>query len=530
MLYLVALFLLMYFPQPFLISQTRIANDLRKEPLIDNPKNDGIIVADVGSRRITAREFVMSYEFGPAFPKKEGDSKRRYLNYMIYEKLLALDGYARHLDKSPDAQRLLDELEGDLSTEELYKDDILRNASLSPGRIEEGVRQERVLFEVKWLFAPTKEAIEKQELLLKGASFDSLFSLQLHDHVTAEERSMKTTRLRAGIANPSFARVLDTLKAGKVSAPVAGNDGYYLIFIAAAETQPLMSETEELKLRSDVERALTQHIADSLSDVYVNTILVRHRPSINRKSIDILQSYLAGVILTRAKFAEWDLPSRLERRWGTGDYAEISRHERDTLVLLDGGAYTMGDFLNWYHFRETNLKFSLQSQESMFASLERFVWLMVRDRLIADRARSRGMQTRTRVQNELRWWKDKIVYQLARQSIADSISTPDGEVAQYYAEHRRNYRDENGGEVSFEKAKEDVRKDCMQMKLAGRLLHRILALKNTYKVNIHETALSDVRVGVENDPKAIDLYSVKKGGTFPHPAFPTIDYEWQAWE
>ena len=45
-----------------------------------------------------------------------------------------------------------------------------------------------------------------------------------------------------------------------------------------------------------------------------------------------------------------------------------------------------------------------------------------------------------------------------------------------------------------------------------------------------ERALKDLYVDTENDPRAIDVYSVKKGGIFPRPAFPTIDYEWQAWD
>ena len=52
-------------------------------------------MAEVGNIRITAEEFVYSYEFGPAFPKRKEDSKRTYLNYMINEKLLSLYGYEK---------------------------------------------------------------------------------------------------------------------------------------------------------------------------------------------------------------------------------------------------------------------------------------------------------------------------------------------------------------------------------------------------------------------------------------------------
>ena len=37
------------------------------------------------------------------------------------------------------------------------------------------------------------------------------------------------------------------------------------------------------------------------------------------------------------------------------------------------------------------------------------------------------------------------------------------------------------------------------------------------------------RIPVEEDPKAVDIYAVKKGGTFPRQAFPVIDMMWETW-
>ena len=61
------------------------------------------------------------------------------------------------------------------------------------------------------------------------------------------------------------------------------------------------------------------------------------------------------------------------------------------------------------------------------------------------------------------------------------------------------------------------------------MLHRILALKQKYRVVVKDEVLMTLPVDVENDPKAIDVYIAKKGGTFPHPAFPVIDFGWQTW-
>jgi hypothetical protein len=58
----------------------------------------------------------------------------------------------------------------------------------------------------------------------------------------------------------------------------------------------------------------------------------------------------------------------------------------------------------------------------------------------------------------------------------------------------------------------------------------LLALRRKYPVQIFDEVLRNLPVENENDPKAIDVYVAKKSGTFPHPAFPTIDVDWQGWQ
>jgi hypothetical protein len=46
---------------------------------------------------------------------------------------------------------------------------------------------------------------------------------------------------------------------------------------------------------------------------------------------------------------------------------------------------------------------------------------------------------------------------------------------------------------------------------------------------VKNDVLMSLPLDVEDNPKAIDVYMAKKGGTFPHPAFPVIDFEWATW-
>ncbi len=99
-----------------------------------------------------------------------------------------------------------------------------------------------------------------------------------------------------------------------------------------------------------------------------------------------------------------------------------------------------------------------------------------------------------------------------------------------YHEHEKDYLNDKGAIRSFAEVKDDVRRDAFAYQETSRLLHRILKLKQQYAVKINDETLKKLAVDVENSPRAIDVYTVKKGGIFPHTAFPSIDYEWQTWD
>jgi len=119
--------------------------------------NKDEIVASIGPTNITAEEFHYSYEFGPAFIKRKIDSKIRHLNYMINEKLLALDGYSRNINRNDEVASIIKDFENDLATEEMFKEDILKNVEISEEEIDTVVTQKQLELDIRWLYAQNKE-------------------------------------------------------------------------------------------------------------------------------------------------------------------------------------------------------------------------------------------------------------------------------------------------------------------------------------------------------------------------------------
>jgi hypothetical protein len=487
-------------------------------------------IADVGPVSISGIEFKLSYEFGPAFVKRVRDSKLRCLNFMVNEKLLALDAERIGLDKWPDVQRQVAEIEADLATEELYKKDVLKRVRVSDKRIASGIAAERVDLTVQWIFTKTPgEMDDCVRRLRSGVPFDTLFAAQFHrSPQPPPERSMTTTRFKLRLKNPLLAGIVDTMTAGTVSLPVHGPDGWYLVKIVDVQKNMVLTQTEHAKLADDVRRALIQYIGDSLSDAYVRTLVGSHHPTIMRGPLNALAAHMRKQYLDKARYDAWKLGELTGARL-LADPADLGPMAHDTLVAMNTGCFTVADFLEWFRMREPYATLALSSPVALLHSVEDMIWRMVRDRLLTARAFARGFRTAPVVKQQTAWWKEKMLFTANKNRIGDTIIDSLPLLRKYYNENQRRFVDDSGHVKVFEDARDDVWKEYYSQELTRKMLHEVLRLRQKYGVRIDEAALRKIPVDNENDPHTIDVYPVKKGGIYPHAAFPSIDYDWQSW-
>jgi hypothetical protein len=472
----------------------------------DDSSKGELILAETGDKKITIKEFIYSYEFGPSFPKKGKNSKEVYLNYLINEKLLAADGYSRKVDTLPIVKDYLYGIETDLATEELFKDEVMKEVKISDEEINAAIGKKLVSVELKWLYAPGKDSLL---FFTKGISaglpFDSLFRLQLNDSVFEDQRKWDTDLFNLENKSSMIAGLIKNQKVGSISSPVKGSDGWYIFKIDIwKEVLPNESEINQLKEKSG--RALQKAQMDSLSDQYVKKIFIDQNPQIIWKTFDLLRTFLAKYEVNPDRFKEWRLDDKLNFL-----QLQIDSLKKDfyslTLVEMKDGSYSFKDFIDWLRYRDQVIKFNEKDFNSFSVSIESYVWRMVRDNSLTKIAFSKGYQNNKSIREQLRWWEDKIVYTVVRDEIIGSALLG------------------NNNNESFKYENKPLPDEANK-----KLLHKVLALKQKYKIKINKDLLSEIKVENENDPKAIDVYAVKKGGVFPRPAFPTIDILWQNWQ
>jgi len=477
-----------------------------------NNINKEDVVAIVDTINITAEEFYYNYEFSPAFPKREKNSKEVYLNYIINEKLLALEGYREGLPEQDYEKGMLNDFQSDLAAEELFREEILPKIKIDENEINKIIEKKLIEYEIRWLYAPNKPSVEYYLKQLKnGITFDTLFNAQINDSVFRDDRQMKSSLYNIYMKNSLFAQILDTLKAGTTSAPIHTDDGWYIIKIDNVWRSLITTETEQTKLRSESIDALKTSKMETLSDEYVKNLFDKEKPIIKRDAFNILRSYLGKFVLSSENYSGWGMDSKLDSALSHLGLKKGDRYPGITLVDGVNHNYSLDDFIIWYRDREEYIKFSTKNLPGFSKSLENLIWTMVRDRMLAEVASEKGYNNSPWIKKQMEWWRDKVAYSAYKDELAKSIKL-------------------SSDETQLVKDKKKSETDILGEKLSAKILHKVLELKSKYKISINKDVLGKLKVSSENDKKAIDVYFVKRGNLIPRLLYPSIDYEWISWE
>lgn len=478
--------------------------------------NNGIIdnnevVAEVGELKITAEEFFYSYEFGPAFSKRKSNSKETHLKYMINEKLIALKGYEENFLNEDEVIEMYKDIQTDIATEEMFKEEILAAIEIDSVAVDSILQSKMTDVEIKWLYSADKEQIKDYWASLQsGASFDSLFKSQINDSVFLDMRSMKTTFFTLKKNNPLLAQIIDTMSAGKYSAPIHVNDEWYIVKLSNIWRNMISNQTEINKLKYESEQAYLKFTMERESDIYVNELIGNESPVIKKEAFDLLRAYLGKYILPKEKYTGWNMDSILETALSNLGLSKGDEYPGIELIVTGNKSYMLDEFITWYRNRNLYIKFDQRNLLSFSRSIENYVWLMFRDRLLTERAVANGYFENNWVKTQSRWWSDKISYSAMRNKLTNSVLLENEEIV------NRNDSNNLTDELSTE--------------LTGKIFRLIQSAKREFKVVINNNALEKLNVTEENNPKAIELYTAKKSGLIPRPPYPTIDNEWANWE
>ncbi len=487
--------------------------------------SDTTVAATVAGSVITAQELLDSYETGPAFVRRYENPLRKHLEFMINERLLAKLADSLGYVRSEFVTERFTALQEDLAADELYKTEILSRAKLSERDISLAMQKGRMNVRYRWIFTPTKDRAQALwSNIKKRQSFDSLFHGQFDSTVSSANRSAETTLLKLERDNHDLAAGIAKLKNGETSAPLEGNDGYYIVRVDESWQNPVSTQTEQASLRDAAIRVGTEIKADALATEYVKGKMKLADPQLKAAGFNVLRAFLSEKGLSRDTRIKWSIPATFMTEAGPQPLSASSKFLSRTLVTFGHQALTVRDYLRWFDARQFQLK--THSLAAFNSGIKRTVWKMVQDRLLIDESYRNGLHLRENVQRESSKWQTKLLYLAARSQMLRSLSVDETALRKKYELQKMRYRELDGKLLSFEQAREAIRSEVVIERETQVLFRTLQALKNIYPVSINENGLDQLSASVKKDPRAIDVMFYKPGGTFPRVAYPTIDEAW----
>jgi len=191
-------------------------------------KND--IIAKVGNDVITVDEFKYSYEFSFS-PTRTGPNPRKtYLDYMIKEKLLALEGYKKGYQKSSYVKRRMYQRRYLDVLESYYQEHVHGKVKIPEDEIQDAVKKGSVKFRMRiW---PTEDYDKAKKALAEARKIGlpQYMKKQLakNEIPLNREKKFETDWIDFLDIRPEILDGIKDLQVGEISAPLPFDTGYAL--------------------------------------------------------------------------------------------------------------------------------------------------------------------------------------------------------------------------------------------------------------------------------------------------------------
>ncbi|MBD3290723.1 hypothetical protein GF337_18095, partial [candidate division KSB1 bacterium] len=308
------------------------------------------------------------------------------------------------------------------------------------------------------------------------------------------------------------------LPVGKISEPVEMNGVYYIFQIMDIRRQPV----SEYDISSQTERyrqILTSRKESELARQFVSEFMTPKNVVTKGESFRILASGLIEYRAAKSQNFEQALNSASDE---SSALFKLKENLNKTLVTFEGGDWSIRDFLD--RFNENTIRFDPDNTDGYKQALNHAIALKVRDHFFTIAAKEQGMLKAPLVKKELKMWRDKWVYEEARNYFTENVTVNEEYAKNYFSKFKDKYKESKDEMPAFEKYEERVRRDARRQRALALLSHKADSLKTHYPVYINEAVLDTITVTDSRKSKWINMQVFKRSSG--RMARPIVDPSW----
>ena len=403
--------------------------------------SDEIFVATViGDDRdpvgITVKDFLHSYELSPSpFGNLRGfDDKKAHLNLMTDKKLMVLEALKYGLDNDEKVQIQLEWYKDKAVRHELYNEVVRNQVQISDSELRDAFIKSKTRIGVRLLVTKTlEEAFELRNRLVDGANFEDL-AAETFAYPLLAENTFDLWYPLWGQIDESIEQVAFSLELGEISNPVKTKWGYAILKVEDIIQDAIITESEFQRAKKKIERIIRRRREKEIANRFIREFMDPKKVKVYGPSIVFLVEK-SKEILSGDHLRLYAEPSKLSDMQMRSYGQELQDHLGDVIVEFEGGRWTIGEFLDKLKKVHPDARPIMTSKNN----LKDVVARMVRDEFLAKEGYRRELQHSNYVQEEVRRWKEEIVFNKLRNDILDTVKVTEPELIEYYEDHKSRY-------------------------------------------------------------------------------------------
>ncbi len=449
----------------------------------DQQSNDKkeVILVTVGNEKITVEDFRRNYEFGLPHLKSEPNRKLSYLNYMIYEKILSMEGYKLGFNNSKRVKKSEQELLDELLVEELFIENVNSKIEIKPDEVEKAILKSQVSWKMNYWFEKSKEQAYfiRNEMAKNGFKNTVSEILRINPEVKLQEKDFETDYITWLEIAPEILDKIKDLSLDDISEPIELESGYFIFQIQDIRRDPI----SDYSIKEKYERfrqILYYRKLNEEAGKYVVSVMAPKNVVTNGKTLYELTNL----------FIDWKRDSSKQK---FKDF--VAERSNDLLskglVSFDQEDWTVLDFLKKFNTQKINDK-SL-NVEKIGGEISKQVALVVRDHVLIELALDSNLEKSKSVQKQMKVWRDKWVYDETRRHYLKEIKISDNDAKSFFENNIKSFQININEVPKYDDYKSTAKKFAYIQQAGNVLVNKIDSLKENYTIDINNSVLDTIQ-------------------------------------
>ncbi|GAB1350454.1 hypothetical protein MASR1M107_26690 [Ignavibacteriales bacterium] len=396
------------------------------------------VVAKIGDREITDKEFILRYEMTPKYIAHVKGAQQALKEELIYtvaaEKLFAQEAEKLRLDTIKEVKIRIEQFEKMFARDALFKVEITDKIDQTQQNLANEMAKAITKIDLRAIRNKNEGEINKAyDALRAGVSFDSLFF-----SIYKENAFDNALTYTYGMFDYDIETKLYEKKPGEYTAPIQFNDVWYIFKIDLKRDSSFKNSTEIENEFARVKKLYVERLTDKYyklfkkeffkglqikTDALLFTLFTDRFYSILKEKYDTDKSFRESL----EKEAKWTLKS---------DYIYLvkNRISPDSLKMPyfthNGKGYSLEDFI--YFIAGDVREIVSIDKNKISITIKNWTRDFIESELLTEEAMNRGLHKKPDVRREFNTWRDFTLSNAYQMLYVDSAKISDTEVMDYF--------------------------------------------------------------------------------------------------